>query len=747
MPSKWYEKGIFGIEKDYRLARVSKIALFMHGAGEGNIVFGDGLDSYPAKGIENSEFDILVANPPYSVSGFKPHLDLKNNTFNALPTISPTGSEIEVLFVERISQLLKSEGVAAVILPSSLLNKEQESYIAARASILRNFKIRCITSLGSKTFSETGTATVVLFLEKFKEPPKRIDLAEDSVNAIFKSLSLNNWADKKIFEDYLQRTSVSEELFLKFVNRQGDFTEFAKSRHFKKYVDDFKESSELMGLWKKKSFQVKDQETKKAEINKLFFDKYHAIERDKLLIFSMIYDQTTLLIDSPSETKDQEQFLGYKWSKRRGQEGMTSLSCGSKLYSNENRKDSDKLAYLVQSTFSNKTVQMPDEVSTYYTFTATKNLIDFDSAKFTQIIQTTPIRSLKDDPNLTLLELSDPKLFQINIGKRVLNSDLVTKTPNSIPVYSANVYEPFGYINQEFLTNYSLPSIVWGIDGDWMVNLIPKDTKFYPTDHCGVIRVLTDKVLPNYLRYALDLEGKRMKFSRTYRACTERIQKIWIQVPEISVQQKHLNEVSKFDNIIRSQLECINTIENQINEKFNELFGSPGKLTALGSMTDVIEIKKGQMLTRENAQEGNVPVVAGGKTPSCYHNQSNRPANVITVSASGAYAGFINFWDIPIFASDCNTIVAKDSSKINIIYMYYAIKRLQQSLYDSQAGSSQPHVYESDIANLQIYIPPIDIQNKFAQFTGNKLQDLKNHNRLLLNAELDKNNYIEQNFC
>lgn len=197
LPSKWYEKGIIGIEKDYRLARVSKIALFMHGAGEGNIVFGDGLDSYPAKGIENSEFDILVANPPYSVSGFKPHLDLKNNTFNALPTISPTGSEIEVLFVERISQLLKSEGVAAVILPSSLLNKEQESYIAARASILRNFKIRCITSLGSKTFGETGTATVVLFLEKFKEPPKRIDLAEDSVNAIFKSLSLNNWADKK----------------------------------------------------------------------------------------------------------------------------------------------------------------------------------------------------------------------------------------------------------------------------------------------------------------------------------------------------------------------------------------------------------------------------------------------------------------------------------------------------------------------------------------------------------------------
>ena len=72
---------IFGIEKDYRLARVSKISLFMNGAGEGNIIFGDGLENTPEKQIENNSFDILVANPPYSVSAFKQHLKLKNNSF------------------------------------------------------------------------------------------------------------------------------------------------------------------------------------------------------------------------------------------------------------------------------------------------------------------------------------------------------------------------------------------------------------------------------------------------------------------------------------------------------------------------------------------------------------------------------------------------------------------------------------------------------------------------------------------
>ena len=73
----WARDHIFGIEKDYRLARVAKISLFMNGAGEGNIIFGDGLENAPDKGIENGTFDILVANPPYSVKDFKQHLQLK----------------------------------------------------------------------------------------------------------------------------------------------------------------------------------------------------------------------------------------------------------------------------------------------------------------------------------------------------------------------------------------------------------------------------------------------------------------------------------------------------------------------------------------------------------------------------------------------------------------------------------------------------------------------------------------------
>lgn len=149
--NRWVEKKIYGIEKDYRLARISKISLFMHGAGNGNIIFGDGLENYPDKDIELKTFDILVANPPYSVKAFKPHLKLSNNELSILDKISNDGSEIETLFVERIAQLLKPNGVAAVILPSSILNKETESFIAARESLLGNFNIIAIVTLGSKT--------------------------------------------------------------------------------------------------------------------------------------------------------------------------------------------------------------------------------------------------------------------------------------------------------------------------------------------------------------------------------------------------------------------------------------------------------------------------------------------------------------------------------------------------------------------------------------------------------------------
>lgn len=91
--------------------------------------------------------------------------------------------------------------MAAVVLPSSILNKENESFVSARELLLKSFKFRAIAALGSKTFGATGTNTVILFLQKFSEPPKRFDLVSDSVTAILNLEKLEGWEDEAILRD------------------------------------------------------------------------------------------------------------------------------------------------------------------------------------------------------------------------------------------------------------------------------------------------------------------------------------------------------------------------------------------------------------------------------------------------------------------------------------------------------------------------------------------------------------------
>ena len=150
------------------------------------------------------------------------------------------------------------------------------------------------------------------------------------------------------------------------------------------------------------------------------------------------------------------------------------------------------------------------------------------------------------------LTLSDKTSFAVSIGKRVLNSELVPE--GTIPVFSANVFEPFGYVNKLLIEDFSMDSVLWGIDGDWMVNFYPKDNQFYPTDHCGVLRILTDKVHPRYMARILETEGKKMNFSRTYRASIDRVEGISFSVPSFEVQEKAMKQVVELEAKI-SELE------------------------------------------------------------------------------------------------------------------------------------------------------------------------------------------------
>ena len=106
-------------------------------------------------------------------------------------------------------------------------------------------------------------------------------------------------------------------------------------------------------------------------------------------------------------------------------------------------------------------------------------------------------------------------------------------------------------------------------------------------------------------------------------------------------------------------------------------------------------------------------MIAGGTTPAYYHAYSNREANTVTISASGAHAGFVAFHASPILATDCSTIGEADTHE-SIAFIYQVLKHNQLSLYYRRRGSAQPHVYPEDIGSFRIALPPLPEQHAIA---------------------------------
>lgn len=120
----------------------------------------------------------------------------------------------------------------------------------------------------------------------------------------------------------------------------------------------------------------------------------------------------------------------------------------------------------------------------------------------------------------------------------------------------------------------------------------------------------------------------------------------------------------------------------------------------LNYVGDYITPKRGKALLSKDAIPGCVPVIAGGLVPATYHNMANTVAPVLTISGSGANAGYVNIWHDPVWSSDSSYI---DYEMTPNVYFWYAFLKLrQQDIFDIQTGSAQPHIYPKHIAELSI---------------------------------------------
>ncbi|EGK8366574.1 N-6 DNA methylase [Campylobacter coli] len=405
---KEHYKNIYGIEKEYRLSKVSKVSSAMYGQNEINILYADALASFELANtnnlegekakpqIESNSFDLLIANPPYSVKGFLETLsDKSKNTyklFNDDINIE-TNNSIECFFCERANQILNDNAKAAIILPSSILNKDS-IYKNTREILFQNFDFIAIVELGNQTFGATGTNTIILFLRKKETFKQENHLISQDYSLIKERIEAENLKDNENFyQNYLSAycdfRKFDKELYSNFLNGNLD-SNLAELEAFKDYRNAFRQTSDYKKL--KESKIYKESKDKQDLEDKAFLAYAQAIEKDKLLYFCLSLNQEVLIIKSPSDIKEQKKFLGYEWSNRKGDEGLKELHEPylSPLFERGNPQNETKLNTLIYKSFLNTLDVIPQELQTYATKARLVDMIDFEKVEFNKAISLNP---------------------------------------------------------------------------------------------------------------------------------------------------------------------------------------------------------------------------------------------------------------------------------------------------------------------------------------------------------------------
>ena len=433
-----------------------------------------------------------------------------------------------------------------------------------REIILKNFNVISIVSFGGKTFGKTPTPTFVLFIKKKEENPSKSEITKDSVEAIFKNEKLEDWEDKHIYNTYLETIGVKEEDYSIFKKRVASFDQLKSISYFKPYIDTFNKDTNIINLKESKRFKSLSLNEQDSLLLSKFYDQYICLEKEKIYYYALTYKQDILLINSPKDTDMQKKFLGYFFVNRNKKDILVETE--GLLSDAKNRYNDKKMSWVVKEAFCGRYTPC-DELDEYVSNTKLSSLLNFTREKFYKTIILSQTESLKS--KYPSIRLDNEEIFTLFIGDRVLNKELVEN--GKVPVYSANVRQIFGYIDKQNVIDFKTPSILWGIDGDWIINFIPAGTVFYPTDHCGVLRIKTKIINPYYVSMALNIIGESYHFSRSNRASIDRVKDVEIPIPPKKIQDKIAKECESIDSEYNSSRMTMEEYRNKIKKVFMDL--------------------------------------------------------------------------------------------------------------------------------------------------------------------------------
>ncbi len=264
------------------------------------------------------------------------------------------------------------------------------------------------------------------------------------------------------------------------------------------------------------------------------------------------------------------------------------------------------------------------------------------------------------------------------------------------------------------------------------VAIIKNGDKFCLGQRTVLIRPDKGKVNPDFLvYYLLSPEQQNKLLSQANGSTVDHvnlpiIRNLQLSLPPLPVQQRIASILSAYDDIIENNQKQIKLLEEAAQRLYKEWFVDlrfPGHESVKivdgvpegwsgGKLIKLAEFKRGKTITKSSVKEGNVPVIAGGLEPAYFHNVDNTVAPVITVSASGANAGYTALHNNNVWASDCSFIDSRNCE--HIYYVYNFLKTNKNMMLNLQKGSAQPHVYAKNINELILLIPKEKVLKEYS---------------------------------